>query len=369
MHLFLEKPPRPGPAPTQEPLAFHRTLLGYQPTPLRHAPLTAHALGLQDLWLKDEGDRLGLPAFKILGASWAVHRLLQQRFGVSVTGDPASLAQLENTRPLTLVTASYGNHGRAVARAARWFGQRAHVYLPFGTRAARIAAIESEGASVTVVDGGYDDAVKAASAATGKDVVVVSDIAQRPDEEIPRWVTEGYSTCLWELQSQLSVLPRPPTLVTVPVGVGALAAAVVRHFRGASPWPQMRLVSVEPDDAASLLESASAGQLTSLGTGPRSIMGGLNCETPSSVVFDELLAGLDGFVTVSDDDARTAMRLLHRDGIRAGESGAAGVAGILALSRLHPAPTWLRETLRTVVSFVTEGPTDPESYRAIVGTP
>src|SRR3954469_5445601 len=92
-------------APSDEALAFHRGLRGYAPTPLRD-------LG-GGVWLKDESDRLGLPAFKVLGVSWAVERVLRS--------DPDAK---------TLVAASAGNHGRAVAHVAAGRGLRCRIYLP-----------------------------------------------------------------------------------------------------------------------------------------------------------------------------------------------------------------------------------------------
>jgi hypothetical protein len=73
--------PPPRKAPPGDPRAFHRRLPGYAPTPLVDAPALAADLGLARLWVKDESSRLGLPAFKILGASWATYRLLVTRLG------------------------------------------------------------------------------------------------------------------------------------------------------------------------------------------------------------------------------------------------------------------------------------------------
>ena len=92
-------------------------------------------------------------------------------------------------------------------------------------------------------------------------------------------------------------------------------------------------------------------------------MAGLNCGTPSIVAWDDVLAGFDVFVTVTDDDARDAMRLLHDDGIDAGESGAAGLAGLLA----HAGSLGLGPQ-DDVLIFLTEGVTDPVAYRDIIST-
>src|SRR4051812_34158404 len=95
------------PAPA-EPTRFHRRLPDYRPTPLVEMPGLAAGLGVGRVFVKDESDRFGLPAFKILGASWAVHRALaddRHDGGIRM-----------------LVTATDGNHGRAVAHTARTHG-------------------------------------------------------------------------------------------------------------------------------------------------------------------------------------------------------------------------------------------------------
>src|SRR5438067_10878852 len=68
--------------PSAEAAAFHAALPGYRPTPLRELPRLAAELGLGAVAVKDESDRLGLPAFKVLGASWAVERALRERSSI-----------------------------------------------------------------------------------------------------------------------------------------------------------------------------------------------------------------------------------------------------------------------------------------------
>src|SRR5260370_97840 len=103
-----------------DPGAFHRELPGYAVTPLVDAPALAAELGLDALWVKVESRRLNLPSFKILGASWAISRLLVDRFGT--LPDPPTLDDLRVAlaadAPITFVAATDGNHGRAVARMA-----------------------------------------------------------------------------------------------------------------------------------------------------------------------------------------------------------------------------------------------------------
>lgn len=68
-----------APPPRSSARAFHRTLPGYAPTRLAALPEVAQDLGLRQVLVKDETSRLGLPAFKVLGASWAVHQALSAR--------------------------------------------------------------------------------------------------------------------------------------------------------------------------------------------------------------------------------------------------------------------------------------------------
>ena len=220
-------PARSGPT---DPIAFHRRLPGYAVTPLVAAPALAAELGLSALRVKVESDRLGLPAFKMLGASWATYRTLVERLGTepewsSVDELRAALAPLG---PLALAAATDGNHGRAVARMAQLLGYGAHIFVPEGTAQARIDGIASEGAEVTVVDGTYDDAVMVSAAMASDDVLVISDTSWEGYTKVPSWVIEGYSTIAAEVGEQLG--GEAPDIVVVQMGVGALAAAVVDHF-------------------------------------------------------------------------------------------------------------------------------------------
>jgi diaminopropionate ammonia-lyase len=350
--------------PSRAPLDFHRRLPGYEPTPLRPLPALAEQLGLAGVLVKDESSRLGLPAFKMLGASWATYRALAARLGRDV--EPWSTVddlrdRFAALQPLTLATATDGNHGRAVARMARLTGCSARIFVPELTVAARIEAIASEGAEVVVVPGGYDDAVLAAAASAGDRTLIVSDTSWPGYEDVPRWIVEGYGTILWEVEDQLAAQRLPaPDVVVVPVGVGSLAAAVAAHYRRPGAPDGTQLVSVEPTDAACVLASAEAGQVVTLPGTQASIMAGLNCGTPSLVAWPLVSRGFDWLVAVDDDQAREAMRTLAAHGVVAGESGAAALAGLVqALDVVDPRST--------VLLLSTEGATDPVAYRAIVG--
>ena len=357
------------PAPSREPLAFHARLPGYVPTPLLDCPDLAADLGVGRLRVKYEAARLGLPSFKILGASWAVYRALLERFGPALGEGWSTLDELaERTRalrPLALSAATDGNHGRAVARMARLLGLDARVYVPAGTAAERIVAIAAEGAEVEVVDGSYDDAVRRSAADEGPRGIVISDTSWEGYTTVPGWVIEGYSTALWELDD---ALPEPPDVVFVQIGVGALAAAVVRHYRSGPASPV--IVAVEPERSACVLASMRAGEPTTIPGPQDSIMAGLNCGTPSIVAWPDVSAGIDRFIAVPDERAREAMRRFAAEGVVAGETGAAGLAGLLELAGDAAARAELGLGPHARVLLIcTEGATDPAAYEAIVGRP
>ena len=361
--------------PTREPLFFHELLPGYAPTPLVATPALARRLGVGQVWVKDESERLGLPAFKILGASWAVYRALTARLGDAIT-DWATLdelrARLAPLGSLTLVAATDGNHGRAVARMARLLDCSAHILVPAGTARARIEGIEREGATVAVVDGTYDDAVAQSAALASPTHLVISDTSWPGYEEVPRWVIEGYSTILWEIDDELAQhAASTPDLVLVQMGVGAFAAAVVRHYRRPGVAAPPHIVGVEPDTAACVLASLRAGALTEVPGPHPSIMAGLNCGLPSLIAWPALRDGLDATVAITDDAARDAMRDLAATGIVAGETGAAGLGGLVTLLT-GPGADERRARLgitaaTRVLLFSTEGATDPVAYAAIMG--
>jgi len=153
-------------------------------------------------------------------------------------------------------------------------------------------------------------------------------------ERIPSWVIEGYSTMLWEIDDELERRGEAgPDLVVVQVGVGAFAAAVTRHFRGPQISRHPKLLGIEPANAACVLWSVEEGRIVSVPGPHASIMAGLNCGRPSLVAWPTLSRGLDVLAAVDDEPAREAMHLMAASGIVSGETGAAGLGGLLELLR------------------------------------
>jgi diaminopropionate ammonia-lyase len=341
-------------------LSFHRALPGYEQTRLVAADSLASELGLERLFVKDESRRFGLPAFKFLGASWAISQLLG---GGSDAGALVHTARAQGIDRLT--TATDGNHGRAVARMAALVGLRATIYIPEAMRPARRDAIASEGAELVVVPSDYDEAVRQSLADAAGDPTcrAVNDADLDGSSPVAGWVIDGYSTLFRELDEQL-----PPEaaidVVLLQTGVGAFASAGVhwaaRH--GITP------IAVDPAGAACIAASLAAGHPVTVETSATS-MAGLDAGTPSAAAWPTLADGLAGAIVVSDDEADRATRELARLGIEAGESGAAGLAGLRALVE-DPACAALRPgRLRQALVMVTEGATDPERYARVLAQP
>jgi diaminopropionate ammonia-lyase len=301
-----------SPGTSTDAYEFHRSLPGYAPTPLVDLAQLADELGVGRVLVKDESSRLGLPAFKVLGASWACKRVLDRHPGAE------------------LVTATDGNHGRAVARMAAHFDVRAVVFVPAVMLAEAAERIAQEGARVVRVHGDYDTAVHAAAVYADGDPAraLVQDTAWEGYAEVPAWMVEGYETLLREIDEATAELHAGPDLVAVPVGVGSLAAAVARHYRRPDA-PHPSLLSVEPDTAACVLESLVSGEPVTVVTGA-TVMAGLNCGTVSATAWPLLRAGYDAAVAVSDEEALRAVEDLGALGVSSGPSGAATLAGVRA---------------------------------------
>lgn len=305
---------------------------GYQPTPLVELPQLATELGLGTVLVKDESSRLGLPAFKMLGASWAVCRAVSARApSVPVPGTLDELRSLRShVGPITLVTATDGNHGRAVARMARLIEADAHIFVPAVAGRAAGALIMGEEAEVTVVEDSYDETVRcAARFADDVQAILVQDTAWPGYEQLPQWIVDGYATLFQELEHQVAAVAADPVgLITVPTGVGSLAQAAVASVRSSSR-PSVALLAVEPESAACVLTSLTSGRLTTVGTGATN-MAGLNCGTPSSIAWPFLVQGLDAAICVSDREAEIASSDLALAGVSAGACGAASLAALRA---------------------------------------
>jgi len=348
----------------------------HMPTPLRALPGLAAELGIGALHLKDEGQRLGLGSFKALGGAYAVTRLVleaaSERLGRTLEeADMTSPEVRAVASEMTFACATDGNHGRSVAQGAQLVGARSVIFMHGGVSEPRAAAIARFGAEIVRVDGTYDDSiVEAARVANERGWTTVSDTSWEGYERIPGLVMQGYTAIICEALKQL---PESPTHVFVQAGVGGIAAAIAAHLSLLLGENRPIFTVVDPARAACLFESARAGRPTKIAHGAPTVMAMLECYDPSPLAWRVLARSADAFMTVEDAVAVEAMNRLARPAgsdpaIVAGESGAAGFAGLLAALRDPEARAALKlDASSRVFAVVTEGATDPERYAELVG--
>lgn len=254
--------------------AFHETLPGYAPTPLVPLPALAQTLGVKGIYLKDESQRFGLKAFKALGASYAIHRLL---------GDRAEGGFLT-------VTATDGNHGKGMAWSTHRMGGHAVVFMPAGTVDSRVEAIRAIGdTEVTVTAENYDGTVAIAAAyAKEHGGFLVQDTSFPGYEDIPQNITLGYSTMVAEALEQMAALGTgAPTHTFLQAGVGSMAGGVAAYLAKTCQNPPAMAV-VEAWESACVLESIRQNRLVSIAGHTQTSMAGLNCGTPNPQVMPVL---------------------------------------------------------------------------------
>ncbi len=378
-----------GPARAQAGRRFHASLPEYAPTPLHSLDGLAARLGLGRVFVKDESRRFGLKAFKALGASWAVARLLSRCPDLTPDSTGSALPSAlwtpgtrESVREMTLVTATDGNHGRGLAWAARRFGLKAVVFMPKGSAVARAEAVRALGARCEITDLAYDDVVRHAAAyARATDGVLVQDTAWTGYEEIPRWIMLGYTTLALEALEQMRALGHErPTHLFLQAGVGSFAAAVLGFFAAEADEAGVAAplaISVEPHNADCVFRSVRAGdgRARTVGGELRTIMAGLACGEVSTLAWEILRDHLFAAASCPDGVSAHGMRLLAAPApgdpaLVSGESGAVG-AGLLDYLGRAPTAAAMRAALgldgnAVVLLISTEGDTAPDVYRQVV---
>ncbi|KAF2743900.1 tryptophan synthase beta subunit-like PLP-dependent enzyme [Sporormia fimetaria CBS 119925] len=348
-----------GPQPDPAVEAFHRQLPDYNLTPLVELPEVAKELGIKHAFLKDESHRFGLPAFKILGASWAIYNAVASHCKQPL---PCSLEELGKTareQGVRLITCTEGNWGRATARMAKYLQVPATVFVPKYMDRLTQDKISSEGAEVVVVEGDYDESIQAArKAAEAEGSLLVMDVSWAGYEQIPWLVSEGYSTMLTEVDRQLQEQAgTSATHAFASVGVGSWAQAVCMHYK--TEGRHATVVAVEPESAACLQTSLKAGKVTPITTG-ETIMNGMNCGTVSHIAWDILRKGVDASVVVSDVDVHRDVQYLHGIGVRNGPCGAAPLSALRKLMGDGDREKLSLGSDAVVVLFSTEGARDYE---------
>lgn len=360
---------------------LHQSVAGYAPTPLADLHGYAAAAGIRGFLVKDESSRFGLKAFKPLGGIYAMFRIVCAELGLDYR--LTTLDQLldgtykEEIAKLTFITTTDGNHGKGVSWASGIFGSRCYVYMPKGTVAARAQAVRDAGnAEVTVTDMVYDDCVRyTAELARKNGWHLIQDTSWPGYETIPGWIMQGYTTMVYEALDQMKALGYDrPTHVFLQAGVGSMAGTAIGCLRSSYGENMPVVATVEPTEVACFYESmlAGDGKAHSSHGSNETIMAGLNCATPCGLAWDLARDYAAFAIRCSDDVTRHGMRFLSRHGIVSGESGAvtSGLADLLLTDGRYQD---IREELgldrdSVILVISTEGDTDPEDYKVVVGS-
>ncbi len=363
----------------RESLRFHRSVPGYRETPLISLEETAKHYHTGSILVKDESARFGLNAFKGLGGSYCMFRILCSLLSLDpetadyrVFLDPEIRERVSGTE---FVTATDGNHGKGVSWAAKLFGCRAHVFLPKGSAEVRRRAIEEAGSAEAVItEENYDQTVRyAASLAEKNGWILIQDTSWEGYEQIPEWIIQGYLTLAAETEKQMG--GKDPTHLFLQAGVGAMAGGIEAYFMSRPGRPRPLVTVVEPEEADCLYRSALAedGKIRSVEGDPVTIMAGLNCGTPCGAVWPVLRDGTSFFCACPDAVAEEGMRAfaLPREGdpaIVSGESGAVTYGLLLRILESELMRKQFRIGEDSVILLVsTEGAGDPEAYAAVTG--
>ena len=360
--------------------AFHRTMPDYAPTPLAHLPMLAKELGVKDVFVKDEGKRFGLKAFKALGGSWCIATLLAEELGMerpdfTVLTAPETLKRLGNH---TFSTATDGNHGMGVAWTAMKLGQKAVIYMPKGSSVERVERIRRTGATVHVTDVNYDATVELAKVTAEKNGWTYVQDTDRPGyTDIPKRLMAGYMTMAQEAIEEMREKGVRPTHVFLQAGVGSMAAGVAAYLTNVfrDRPPVFVIVEAEAADCLHKTVAAQDGKIHIAEGDLATMMAGLACGEPCRTALSMLEDLAENFVTITDRVSARAMRMLGNplpgdDRVVSGESGASGFGAFVELVREGSPEAW-RKTVgldenAVVLCFSTEADTDRENYRRVV---
>ncbi|EBM3802243.1 diaminopropionate ammonia-lyase [Salmonella enterica] len=361
----------------QQARGFHQKIAGYKPTPLVQMTQLAALFGVNKILVKDESQRFGLNAFKMLGGAYAIAKLLCEKYHLDINELSFDTLKSSIKEKMTFATTTDGNHGRGIAWAARQLGQHAVIYMPEGSAQERVDAILRLGAECIVTDMNYDDTVRfTLQTAQEKGWEVVQDTTWEGYTKIPTWIMQGYATLADEAVEQMSAMGiSRPTHVFLQAGVGAMAGGVLGYLVDVYGASNLHSVIVEPELADCIYRSGVKGKIVNVGGSMGTIMAGLACGEPNPLGWDILRNCATQFISCQDAVAALGMRVLgnppgNDPRVISGESGAVGL-GVLAAVHFHPERQALMHKLKLdsnsiVLVISTEGDTDVKHYREVV---
>ena len=324
----------------------------YNPTPLLLLNKLSKELNLNKIYYKDESKRFDLKSFKALGGAYAVEKVTKGK------------------KDITVSTATAGNHGRSVAWSARRLGLKCKIFISEYVSEARSKAMEDLDADVFKVKGNYENSLlECIKQSTEHNWQIVQDVAWKNYMLIPTLTMAGYSVMMKEIVDQLN--NEKITHIFLQAGVGGMAGAMVA---GAARYLKNipKMIVVEPDSAACVMESIKTGKIEKINIVRESLMGGMSCGEPSLVPWEILKKSVNNCISLPDDDIGKTMKLLANasfgdNRIVAGENSAPGVISLIASCNDEDIKNKLNLDANSNILLIgCEGDTDKEIYQKLL---
>ena len=324
----------------------------YSPTPLISLNKLSEKLGLNKIFYKDESKRFHLKSFKALGGAYAVEKVTK------------------GNKEVVVSTATAGNHGRSVAWGSKKLGLKCKIFISEYVSEFRAEVMRSFGADVIRVKGNYDNSLKECiKQSKQNNWQIVQDVAWQDYKLVPKLTMAGYSVMMKEISEQIN--NQQISHIILQAGVGGMAAAMVAGIaRYLDHIP--KVIIVEPESAACVLESIKVGKIEKISIKKESLMGGMSCDEVSLVPWEILKNSVSYCVTVSDDYISKTVKFLANsefsdEKIIGGECSTPGIISLVGLCN----DVEIKKKINInedskVLLFGCEGDADEELYKKLL---
>ena len=326
----------------------------YSPTPLISLNKLSEKLKIKKIFYKDESKRFSLKSFKALGGAYAVEKITKGEKNIVVS------------------TATAGNHGRSVAWGSMKLGLECKIFISEHVSEFRAEVMRSFGAEVIRVKGNYDNSLKECiKQSKQKNWQIVQDVAWEDYKLVPKLTMAGYSVMMKEISEQIN--NQKISHVILQAGVGGMAAAMIAGIaRYLNHVP--KIIIVEPESAACVLESIKAKKIKKIKIEKESLMGGMSCDEVSLVPWEILKNSANYCVTISDNYISKTVKFLANcefsdKKITGGECSTPGIVSLVGLSNDSEIKKKINLNEESnVLVFGCEGDADEELYQKLLNS-
>jgi len=324
----------------------------YSPTPLISLNKLSKELNVKKIFYKDESKRFHLKSFKALGGAYAVEKVTK------------------GIKEIVISTATAGNHGRSVAWGSKKLGLKCKIFISEHVSESRAKVMRNFGADVIKVKGNYENSLnECIKQSNQNNWQIVQDVAWKHYEWVPKLTMAGYSVMMKEISEQIN--NQQISHVILQAGVGGMAAAMVAGIaRYLNHVP--KIIIVEPESAACVLESIKTGKIEKISIEKESLMGGMSCGEVSLVPWQILKNSVSHCVTVSDDYISKTVKFLANcefsdRKIIGGECSTPGIISLVGLCNDNEIKKKINlNESSNVLLFGCEGDADEELYQKLL---